>query len=111
MDSKLGHYAFLIGIILAIIGGLFQDVIEPNLLISLLVVLGFVVGLLNITTKETSNFLIATIALMIAGGANFDILTYGIGPIIVAILEKVVIFVAPAAIIVALKQIYMLAQD
>ena len=109
--QKLGHYAFLLGIILAIIVGLFEKAINPTVAVTALVFLGLIVGFMNITTKESTPFLIATIAVLVAGGSGLDVIGYGIGPMLVNVLQKIVIFVAPAAIIVALKQIYTLAQD
>ena len=111
MNQKLGHYAFLVGIVLAVIVGLFPTAMSKEVAALILVLLGLVVGFLNVTAKETTPFLIATIALLVAGGAGLDIIGYGIGAKLVSILEFVVVFVAPASIIVALKAIYALAQD
>jgi len=111
MDKKLGHYAFLVGIVLAIIAGLFETAIAPSIATLILVLLGLIVGFLNITGKETTPFLIAAIALLAAGGARLDVIGYGIGGIMVSIIQNISVFVAPAAIIVALKAIYALAQD
>ena len=106
---KTGHYAFFIGAILAVIAGLFAGLIPDTVVITLLVVLGLIVGLLNITVKETSTFLIAAIALMLAGVVNLGLIPY-VGLYLRSILTNIVVFVVPAAIIVALKTIYSLAK-
>ena len=106
MDSKIGHWAFIIGILLAIIAGLVPAWQTPTIT-WILVVLGLIVGLLNIQAKETTEFLVATIALMMVGSAGA---IPALGVIVLSILANVVAFVAPAALIVALKAIYALAQ-
>ena len=111
MDKKLGHYAFLVGIVLAVIAGLFKNAISIEIATLILVLLGLVVGFLNVSAKETTPFLIATIALLVAGSANLGDIGYNIGPKVVSVLGYIVIFVAPAAIVVSLKAIYALAQD
>ncbi|MBD3304204.1 hypothetical protein GF343_03595 [Candidatus Woesearchaeota archaeon] len=108
MDSKLGHWAFIAGILIAVIAGLVPAWNTPTVM-WILVILGLVVGLMNITAKETVEFLVATIALVLIGTAGIQTLP-ALGEIVTAILENIVAFVAPAALIVALKAIYELAR-
>ncbi|MBW3013302.1 hypothetical protein KY340_03785 [Candidatus Woesearchaeota archaeon] len=107
--TKIGHYAFLIGVILAIITGFFPDTVMYSALV--LVILGLVVGFINITAKETHGFLVASIALMVAGGAGLGVIPWNVGGYLVSILTNIVIFVAPAAIVVALKTVVALATE
>ena len=111
MDQKIGHFAFIIGIIIAIVSGLWPNAINATSL--LLLVLGLIVGLLNVSSKETHNFLVASIALLVAGGAsNFGFITWqGLGAIVNSILGNITNFVAPAAVIVAMKAVFNLAED
>lgn len=106
IDQRIGGYAFIAGIAIAIIGGLLN--ITGGIAISVLLILGLIVGLLNITVKETTPFLISAIALIVAGGADISILPL-IGNLLQAVLNNIVVLVAPAAIVVALKEIYTLA--
>ena len=108
--AKLGEIAFLGGVILAAIVGLVPSAVAGyNTTIALvLVVLGILVGLINITAKETHEFLLATVALLIAGTAGLQIIPV-VGTFVQAVLSNVVSFVAPAAVIVALKAVYELA--
>ncbi|MBW2992226.1 hypothetical protein KY345_03350 [Candidatus Woesearchaeota archaeon] len=108
MHPKIGHYSFLAGIALAIIAGIGADLIAVNIVTMILVILGLIVGFLNVTAKETTEFLIATVALMLAGSANLAIIP-AIGGYLQAILANIVVFVAPAALIVALKAVKALA--
>ena len=105
MDSKIGHWAFIIGILLAIIAGLVPAWQTPTIT-WILVVIGLVVGLLNIQAKETTEFLVAAITLLIVGSAGA---IPALGVIVLSILANIVAIVAPAALIVALKAVYSLA--
>lgn len=105
--KKIGEYAFLAGIIVAVLAGLAMQ--TGGWVAILLVLLGLVIGLLNITQKETNLFLIASIALLMAGSAGLENLPL-IGGVIAAVISNVLHLVAPAAVIVALKTIYDLAK-
>ncbi len=108
MDARLGHWAFMVGILIAVIAGL-VPAWQTATVLWILVILGLIVGLLNITAKETVEFLVATIALVLIGTAGIQTLP-ALGGIIIAILENIVAFVSPAALIVALKAVYELAR-
>lgn len=106
--EKIGHYAFLVCILLAVIAGL---VVIPYAAI-ILVILGLIVGLLNITAKESKNFLIAAIAIAVAGSSGLGVIQWaGLGGMLTSILGNIALFVIPAALVVALKEIYRLARD
>ncbi|MBS3116526.1 hypothetical protein J4421_02920 [Candidatus Woesearchaeota archaeon] len=107
---RVAHYAFFVGLLLAIIAGLFRNLLGPEVLVTTLVILGFLVGLFNLTTKETLPFLVASIALMLAGIVNLGLIP-GVGLYLRSILSNIVVFVVPGAIIVGLKTIWKLASD
>ena len=107
---QIAHYAFFAGLLVAIIAGLFDKFIDAEALITTLFILGFIVGLFNLTAKETMPFLIATIALMLAGIVNFGLIPV-VGDYIRAILSNIVVFVSPAALILGFKVIWKLASD
>ncbi len=118
MEKKIGHYSFIVGVILAIILGLFSTFLGAAAmwLTSLLVLLGLVVGFLNVTGKETKEFLlVATILVIVsfAGGSGSlaSLEAFGIGAYLVGIFEQIMAFVIPAAIVVALKDVLSLAQN
>ena len=103
--SKVGEWAFLGGVILAVLVGLVPSVLPGNLVALVLVVLGILVGLINIGSKETHSFLLATVALLVAGAAGLQTLPV-VGGVVSSMLTNIVSFVAPAAVIVALKSVY-----
>ena len=108
MDEKLGHWSFLIGVVLAVIAALVPNLQTPTVT-WVLVLLGLVVGLLNITAKETQEFLVAGIALVLAADAAGSIIALGMN--MALILGNIVTFVFPAVLIVALKTVWTLASE
>jgi hypothetical protein len=109
VDKKTGHYAFLVAIVLAVIAAL-VPALQVNWVMWALIILGLIVGFLNITAKETTEFLVAAIALMLVGTAGLGAVPTA-GEIITSILRNLITVVAPAALIVALKAIYELAEE
>ncbi|OIO41495.1 hypothetical protein AUJ10_00715 [Candidatus Pacearchaeota archaeon CG1_02_31_27] len=110
--SLIGAWAFLIGIILAIILGLFDvSLIQgtaSTIIVITLFVLGIVIGLLNITDKEIMPFLWAGAILVIVSAFGSGIL--GTIPLLSRILDSIMILFVPATIIVALKAVFMLGK-
>ena len=107
---KVAHYAFFAGLLIAIIAGFFRNLISPEVLVTTLVILGTIVGLFNLTAKETMPFLVATVALMLAGIVNLGLIP-AVGLYLRSILSNIVVFVVPGAIIVGMKAIWQLASD
>ncbi len=107
---RIAHYAFFVGLLIAIVAGLFRDVVGPQVLVTTLVILGFIVGLFNLTAKETMPFLIASVALMLAGIVNLGLIPV-IGPYLRSVLSNIVVFVVPGAILLGIKTIWKLASD
>jgi hypothetical protein len=115
MEHKFGHYAFIAGIALAVVMGVITALMDQisSWVVLALLVLGIVVGIMNITAREVNEFLIAAIALMLAGSANVVVLNTVVAPlgtILSAILTYIKVFVAPAALVVGLKAVKQLAE-
>jgi hypothetical protein len=115
MDHRLGSWAFILGVLIALLGGAFAGwvVAYAGVITLVLVILGLIVGFLNIGHKEMNDFLIAAIALALVGlGANAVQLSTipWIGGVVAAMVANVVVFVAAAALIVALKAVANLAR-
>ena len=112
MASKIGEWAFIIGIVLAVLFG-FVPATYLGMATLVLVILGLLVGFLNITEKETTPFLVAGIALLATGNAadSLNAIPYGLGAFLSNAVKNIAAFVAPAAILVAVKAIYALAKD
>ncbi len=111
MHHKVGHYSFVGGLLICVIAGLLQ---AQNIFFSLgILVLGIVVGFLNITAKEVTPFLVATVALILAGSADFQMLNIifnPLGTVMTSIFAFIKLFVAPAILVVSLKSIIKLAR-
>ncbi len=104
--EKLGAWSFIAGVVIVILASLLS--IEASLLTSVLILLGLIVGLLNVEDKDTTHFLVAVIALAAAGNANLNTVPL-VGAQLQNILRNIGVFVAPAAVIVALKAVYEMA--
>ena len=115
MEGKLGQWAFIAGVAIAVIIGLFSSRLSLDIqgwLVLLLVVLGLIVGLLNVTEKESTPFLIAAAALMLTGLSGDTLSNIPkIGGYLSGVVTQIAVFVAPAAIVVALKSIQSLAKE
>lgn len=112
MNNSLGSWAFILGVLIAIIAGLAASSMGSEIMgymAIVLVVLGLAVGFLNISAKEVNNFLIAAIALVAVGAANLTSIPW-IGSYLASMVLYISAFVAPAALIVALKAIYSTAR-
>ena len=101
----IGKWAFIAGLVLAILAGL---LFQPGWAIWVLAILGVIVGLLNITAEETRGFLLASIALTISATALNTLPI--IGTALSLVLPFVVAFVAGATIVVALKELFQTAR-
>ena len=102
--SFIGFWCFIAGIIAAIVCGL---VIPKNeTVIIVLVILGIIIGLLNITAKEIMLFLLATIALIVAGNVFAPLTMLGVGAILGNMLSYVATLMAPAAVVAAIKALW-----
>ena len=103
----IGKWAFLIGLLLVVIAGLIPpDVYVIPQLMLILVVLGVIVGFLNINDKDTTKLLIAIIALIGVGSMTvLAIPTIG-ESYLSPILTNFIAFVGAATLVVAIKSIY-----
>ena len=109
--EKIGTWAFLIGVLIAILAGIVPTFAQGSLagqVAWVLVILGLVVGFLNIRGRETQDFLIASTAILVVAGMG------GLPPLgrtLGTILTNIIAFVAPAAFLVACRSVWMLAED
>ena len=117
MEKQVGNYSFIIGVILAVVLGLASSQLggASAWLWSVLVVLGLIVGFLNVSGKETKEFLWVTVALVVvafAGSAqvsSWEKIQY-IGPYLKGVFDSILAFVVPASVVVALKDVWELAK-
>ena len=106
--EKIGGWAFLIGVILAVILGLFGSLTAT--LGWVLVVLGLIVGLINITEKESTPFMMAGAVLVIVSALSVDA---GLGslPYLPNILNALMALFVPATVVVAIKTVFSYAKS
>jgi hypothetical protein len=104
-QGTIGKWAFIIGLVIAVLAGLF---FQPGWAIWVLAILGVIVGLLNVAAEETRGFLLASIALTLSASALNTIPL--IGTAFSYVLPFVVAFVAGATIVVALKELFQTAR-
>ena len=116
-ENLIGAWAFLIGVILAVALGLFNQFFTgstSNLAYATLVILGLIVGFLNVGDKDSTTFLLASLALVIVSGFGSSSLVYVSNiPILGslnAILSALLVLFVPATIIVALKTVFSIAK-
>jgi hypothetical protein len=108
----LGAIAFLAGMLMAIIaGGVSRD---NGTIVLVLVILGIIVGLFNITSREMIPFLVAAVALVVVGtvGAfsSLDDIIDGLGRVLNGMVDYIAVFMTPAAIITAVRVVWSLAR-
>jgi hypothetical protein len=118
--EKVARWAFVAFVIIAIVMGLVVGYMrynaDPNYanangyVTLLLLILGIIVGLISIAAKEVTPFLIATIALIVASISNVWLPLTTIHELLydwaTAILNYIVAFTAPAAVIIAIKSVF-----
>lgn len=101
---NVGKWAFIAGIILAVLAGFFAI---PNLAVVLLI-LGLVVGFLNVSKEEVQSYLIAVIALLLIGAGSLqalDALGVNLAGWAETVFANFLTFVAASGLVVAIKSI------
>ena len=120
--EKVGEYAFIAFVIIAIIAGIVVGAVPDyrtntdidGWVTFILVILGIIVGFTTVTEKETQPFLIAAVALAVANAAEpfaaLNMVLDPLGYIADYIVKYIAVFVIPAAVILAVKAVYALAK-
>ena len=118
-ENLVGAWVFLIGVVLATVGGIilsFGYSINP-IILALLAILGLVAGFaVNVDENAGSRFLMVAVSLVIvsfAGQQGVSSISFGairIGQIISATLAGLLVLLVPATIVVAIKTLFNLAQ-
>lgn len=104
--GMIGKWAFLVGVILAVVFG----IIGMNYWVAIaLLVIGLIVGLLNVSGRESTPFLMSGVVLVIVAyfGQNALSTITVVSDILAALLA---IFV-PATVIVAIKNVFSIARN
>ena len=97
--EKVGRWAFIAGLVLAIVAGLF--VVDVTWIAWVLAILGLVVGFLNVSTTDPQGFLLPAVALTLSVSAVRSL--PGVGFVLTNILANAVAFAGAAMIVVAIR--------
>ncbi len=118
MTEAIGKWSFLAGIVIALIAGIGAGAgaawaVNPWIAL-IIVVLGLVIGFVNIKAQEVQPFLIAAIALFAFSMANLEAVNTLIpflGSVLNSVVQYVTALVGPAALVVALRAVYKFAAE
>jgi len=123
--EEIARWAYIAFVVIAVVMGLAvgymswdgQAISEIDGYVTLIMlILGIIIGITSITAKEVTPFLIATIALVVAGIGNVWY-PLNIDPIQIlyyfadTITRYIVAFAAPAAVIIAIKAVLAMTKE
>jgi len=103
-NNLIGSWSFLIGVVIAILIGLGVGVNLTPVVTSVLVLLGVIVGLLAVGSKEVEPFVKASVLMLLAALVGKDILSTVRLVNLGSVIDALVALMVPAAVIVALKE-------
>lgn len=114
-----GSILFGVGILISLIAGLFSlDSNTAKIVVGTTIIIGIAVGLLNITKEETVPFLLSSVVMLMLLGPFLGVITQQFltnyvttGKILVQMYTYLISLIAPGALIVALKTIFLTAKD
>lgn len=111
--KKFSIIIFITGVLIAIFSGVFETTPEmESLKIVILVILGSLVGLLNIAEEEQKNFLIASIAFLVSSSMIRELLDIRfLSDSLASMLMSLQTFIAPAVLVIALKEVFVYASE
>jgi len=115
-ENVFGAWAFLIGIVLALLVGVFSSGGTNQFILGVLALLGLIVGYF-VPEKNVQTFLLASVSLVIVSFAGIQgllldaaIRGVDIGKIFSSVLGTLLVMFVPATIIVALKTVFSIAK-
>lgn len=125
-ENSLGAWAFLIGVVLAIIIALVKSfsieafVRYNQLFYILLIIMGLIIGSINVRTKDINTFLLAGTVLVIVSKFGLDGVIDRLGGSLLGITKlgligqeifgALLVLFIPAVIIVALKSVFSITK-
>lgn len=121
-ENSVGAWAFLIGVVLAIIIGLATTIISIPTVVAhnaqiyaILAILGIVVGFATVSGRDSQTFLWTGAVLVIISRFGMDtvrnsLIGVGIGDAVSSIFGALLALFVPATIIVALKTLFSIAK-
>jgi hypothetical protein len=111
--NMLGGWAFFIGVLLAIVAGILSALgrmdITGTVAMSVFVIIGVIVGLLNVSSKESNSFLFSGLVLIVASTFGMSVMV--MVPFLSALLISLLAIFVPATIVVAIKNVFSIAKN
>ena len=104
----LGSWAFLIGVILALVLGVFGFGSNNPTFLTVLVIIGLIIGLLNVGSDEVQSFLLSGTVLIIASAFGQNVLNDV--PLVNDIFKAILVIFVPATVIVAIRNVFVIAK-
>jgi hypothetical protein len=104
--EQLGKYAFIVGLILALLATFIQGQAWTFWVLALI---GLIVGFMNITSDETHTFLLSSIALILSASALQSIPM--VGEMATEMIANVLAFLGSAVLVVAIRAVIATAKD
>lgn len=115
-ENLFGAWAFLIGVVLAVLVGVIAGSRTNQLILGILAVIGIIAGYF-VAEKDVQTFLLASVSLVIVSFAGIQGLVLdaairgiAIGRMVSSILGTLLVMFVPATIVVALKTVFSLAK-
>jgi hypothetical protein len=121
-ENSIGAWAFFIGVILAVLIGLATTIFSIPTVIAfstqiyaLLVILGLIIGFVNISGRDSQTFLWAGAILVVVSKFGMDsvrgsLIGIGIGDAVAAVFGALLALFVPATIVMALKTIFSVSK-
>lgn len=121
-ENSIGAWAFLIGVVLALVIGLsatvfsISEIVKYNTQIyAVLVLLGIVIGFVGVSGKDAQQFLWAGAVLVIVSRFGMDgvrgtLIGVNVGDTVSSIFGAFLALFVPATIVVALKTVFSIAK-
>jgi hypothetical protein len=117
-ENVFSAWAFLIGVLLALIGGMLSALFGHlnTIVLGLLLLLGFIVGFIGVSPNDITKFMTAAVSLVIvsyagtAGVRNIEFLNWEIGNIVSSTLGALLVLLVPATIVVAIRSMFSISQ-
>ena len=107
--QEFGKWAFLVGIVLSIASAFTANQIAPATMTLFLFIVGILVGILNVTKKNSMTFLMGVLVLLILGVGGISALAniswLGIYTRLASMFGSFLTFVGAAALVIAIRAI------
>jgi hypothetical protein len=121
-ENSLSAWAFLFGVVLAIIVGLATSLFSIEAfeiynaqIYAILAIIGIFIGITNVASKDLNTFMIAGVVLVIVARFGMDSVSgpftgIGLGETVSSIFAALLALFVPATIVVALKAVFSIAK-